>query len=194
MVCSKRLQISRPIGGFIIAYFCFMGKREIAGSFFCMYSLSMQEFLIGLACGIAVAIIAAVYFSARLSREKKAAKAEIEKYKNMLTDRMELEAEGVRKTKEENEKLRKENENLRVSLMAMREKPGRKELQRLQVMQTAAERLTLNSPGFAPVWQAALQESEEEFRKMYSGVIPFMKKHVPLRNSDAQLIEDSSDE
>ena len=91
------------------------------------------------------------------------------------------------------EELRKTNENLRVSLLAMREKPGRKELERLQVMQTAADRLVLNSPGFAPVWQAALKESEEEFRKTYSGLMPFLKRHIPLKTSDAQLIDDSSD-
>ncbi len=156
----------------------------------CYYPYSMDNFLIGLACGIAVAIITAIYFGAKLSSLRKEKKTEVEKYKNMLSERMELESAGLNKIKAENEELKKTNENLRVSLLAMREKPGRKELERLQVMQTAADRLVLNSPGFAPVWQAALKDSEEEFRKMYSGLVPFLKRHVPLKTSDAQLIED----
>ena len=86
------------------------------------------------------------------------------------------------------EELKKVNENLRVSLMALRDKPGRKEMQRLQVLQKAADRLTLNSPGFGPVWQAALKESEEEFQKVYSGFIPFIKRHIP-RPTDAEVID-----
>ena len=80
------------------------------------------------------------------------------------------------------------NENLRVSLLALRDKPGRKEMQRLQILQKAADRLTLNSPGFGPVWQAALKESEEEFQKVYTGVIPFLKRHIPGR-TDAEVID-----
>ena len=153
----------------------------------------MQQFFIGLGIGIAIAAVVALYFSVRVGKVRKEKDAEVQKYKTMLSDRMELESDGLRKVKVENEELRKTNENLRVSLLAMREKPGRKELERLQVMQTAADRLVLNSPGFAPVWQAALKESEEEFRKTYSGLMPFLKRHIPLKTSDAQLIDDSSD-
>ena len=153
----------------------------------------MNSFLIGIACGLAAALIIAIYFSAKLSSLKKEKKSEVEKYRNMLAERMELESAGVNKLRAENEELKKMNENLRVSLLAMREKPGRKELERLQVMQTAADRLILNSPGFAPVWQAALKESEEEFRKTYSGLMPFLKRHIPLKTSDAQLIDDQGD-
>ena len=153
----------------------------------------MSNFIIGAACGLAVALIIAIYFSMKLSTLRKEKKTEVEKYRNMLAERMEIESAGVNKLKAENEELRKTNENLRVSLLAMREKPGRKELERLQVMQTVADRLVLNSPGFAPVWQAALKESEEEFRKTYSGLMPFLKRHIPLKTSDAQLIDDSSD-
>ena len=159
----------------------------------CYYPYSMSNFIIGAACGLAVALIIAIYFSMKLSTLRKEKKTEVEKYRNMLAERMEIESAGVNKLKAENEELRKTNENLRVSLLAMREKPGRKELERLQVMQTAADRLVLNSPGFAPVWQAALKESEEEFRKTYSGLMPFLKRHIPLKTSDAQLIDDSSD-
>lgn len=149
-------------------------------------------FIYGILIGLAVAAVIAAVLSSRLSRVRKEKESEVQKYKTMLTDRMELEAEGLKKVKEENEELKRINENLRVSLMALRDKPGRKELQRLQVMQKAADRLTLNSPGFGPVWQAALKESEDEFQKVYSGFMPFIKRHIP-RPTDVALIDAQDD-
>ncbi len=155
----------------------------------------MQEFFIGLGIGIVAAAMIALYSSTRIGRIRKENKEEVAKLKDMLSMRMELESEGLRKVKEENEELKKINENLRVSLMAMREKPGRKEVQKLQIMQKAVDRLMLNSPGFATAWQVAMHDSEEEFQKMYSGIIPFIKRHIPGK-SEAQLVDagESSEE
>ncbi len=150
--------------------------------------VAMEMFIYGLGIGLIVAAVVAVVSSSRVSRAKAEEKKEVEKYRKMLSDRMELEAEGLKKVKDENEELKKINENLRVSLLALRDKPGRKEMQRLQILQKAADRLTLNSPGFGPVWQAALKESEDEFQKVYSGFIPFIKRHIPGR-TDAELID-----
>ena len=156
--------------------------------------VAMEMFIYGLGIGLIVAAVVAVVSSSRVSRAKAEEKKEVEKYRKMLSDRMELEAEGLKKVKDENEELKKINENLRVSLLALRDKPGRKEMQRLQILQKAADRLTLNSPGFGPVWQAALKESEDEFQKIYTGFIPFIKRYIPGR-SDAELIDaDSSDQ
>ena len=152
----------------------------------------MNDFLTGLILGLAVAVVLAVVLALRNSAEKKRAGQEIEKYKKMLQDRMELESEGLNKLKSEVEDLRKQNENLRISLNTLSQKPGRKEIQRLDVYQTAAERLCMNSPGFAPVWQAALKESEEEFKKTFLGLMPYIRKHISTKSSDAVLIDDDS--
>ena len=106
----------------------------------------------------------------------------------MLTSRMEIESEGVEKLKRSNEELKTQNENLRISLQTMSQKPGRKEIERLQVYQKAVDRLTINSPGFGPAWQAALKESEEEFSKTYSGVLPFIRRVIPGK-TNAQLMD-----
>ncbi len=157
------------------------------------YPLTMEMFIYGLGVGLVVAAVVAFMLISRISAAKKEGKEEAERYRRMLSDRMELEAEGLKRIKEENEELRKANENLRVSLLALRDKPGRKEMQRLQILQKAADRLTLNSPGFGPVWQAALKESEEEFQKVYSGFIPFIKRHIPGR-TDAEVIDVPEDQ
>lgn len=143
--------------------------------------------------GLAVAVVLAVALLSKGASAKKQAKAEVEKYKRMLQDRMELESDGLTKLKGEVEELKKQNENLRISLNTMSQKPGRKEMQRLDVYQTAAERLSINSPGFAPVWQAALKESEAEFRKTFLGLNPYLRKHISTKTSDAVLIENDDE-
>lgn len=152
----------------------------------------MNEFFTGMMLGVSFAIVIAIVLVVKNSGVKKQAKEDVEKYKKMLTDRMELETEGIQKLKAENEELKKNNENLRISIQTMSQKPGRKELQRLEVYQTAAERLTMNSPGFAPVWQAALKESEEEFKKTFVGLTPFLRKHVAVKANDVSLIDEDN--
>ena len=154
----------------------------------------MQSFLIGLIIGLVVALVVLISMAVKNRGLKREKKQEVEKYKRMLTDRMELESDGLKKVRQENEELRKANENLRVSLLALRDKPGRKDIQQLQIMQKTVEKLTMTSPGFAPIWQQALRETEEEYSKMYSGFSPFIKRHVSTPRSDSQLLGIESDE
>ena len=105
----------------------------------------------------------------------------------MLTDRRDLESEGLSKLKEQNYELKKQNENLRISLSTYSQKPGRKEVSRLHVYQLAVDRLTINSPGFGAAWQAALKESEDEFQKTYVGVQHFIKRLIPIKTDAAVL-------
>ena len=149
----------------------------------------MEQLLIGLGSGLLVALIVFMIMTIKLNNVKSNAKAETSKLKSMITDRMEIESEGVSKLKNENEKLRKENENLRISIQIYSQKPGRKELQRLQVYQTAVDRLIINSPGFGAAWQAALKDSEAEFEKTYIGVQPFIRKLIPMK-TDATVIKE----
>jgi hypothetical protein len=56
------------------------------------------------------------------------------------------------------------------------------------VYQQAADRLTINSPGFGAAWQAALKESEDEFEKTFYGIQPFIRRVIPLKSSDANVV------
>ncbi len=147
----------------------------------------MQNFLIGLGVGVVLAIVLVVIMSVKRHKEMLAVKQESERLKRMLTDRMDLESEGLSKLKEQNEDLKKQNENLRISLSTYSQKPGRKEVARLHVYQLAVDRLTINSPGFGAAWQAALKESEDEFQKTYVGVQPFIKRLIPIKTDAAVL-------
>lgn len=152
----------------------------------------MENILYGLAAGLIIALITYIVMAVKLKGAKSAAQKENARLRQMLSDRMELESEGVARLKKENEELRKNNENLRISMQTYAQKPGRKELQRLTVYQTAVDRLIINSPGFGAAWQAALKESEDEFEKTYTGVQAFIRKMIPLK-TDAQLISEIDD-
>jgi len=105
---------------------------------------------------------------------------------------MDIESEGINKLKSDLETVKKQNENLRITVSTYSQKPGRREIARLHVYQLAADRLTLNSPGFGAAWQASLKESEEEFEKTFRGIHPFLRKIVPIK-TDAQVINQIED-
>ncbi|MCK9303184.1 MAG: hypothetical protein WCQ66_08130 [Sphaerochaetaceae bacterium] len=159
----------------------------------------MKEFLIGLGLGGVLALVVAIAMSISQHKKLLALKAEKDKYKEMVTDRMDIEAEGLSKLKTENESLKKANENLRITVNTYSQKPGRKEISRLQVYQLAVDRLTINSPGFGAAWQAALKESEDEFQKTYVGVQPFIRRLIPIKTDASVLpekveVDDSEEE
>jgi regulator of replication initiation timing len=148
----------------------------------------MQNILIGVAIGFTPMLVLLIIQLAKQSQKQKEHTEAINKLKAMLTDRMDLESDGIGKLKEENAELKVQNENLRISLRTYSQKPGRREVARLQVFQQAADRLTINSPGFGAAWQAALKESESEFEKTFYGVQPFIKRIIPLKNSNANVV------
>ncbi|WP_320130630.1 hypothetical protein [uncultured Sphaerochaeta sp.] len=152
----------------------------------------MQNFLIGLGIGVVLAIVLVVTMSVKRHKEILVATKENERLKRMITDRMDLEGDGIAKLKDLTEELKKQNENLRISLNTYSQKPGRKEVARLHVYQLAVDRLTINSPGFGAAWQAALKESEDEFQKTYIGVQPFIKRLIPIR-TDASVFPNMLD-
>ncbi len=120
---------------------------------------------------------------------RKDTQKQITAYKDMLAHRMEIENSGLDKIKKECESLRKENENLRITVQAYSQKPGRRELQRLNIYQSAIDNLLTNTPGFGTAWQVALKNSEDEFAKTDSGILPFIRKLIPMKASTAEVVE-----
>ena len=150
----------------------------------------MKEALIGFGIGLAIALIVYIWQKIGRADAEKKSKAEIARLKGMLADRMDIESEGLNKIKAENEELKKANENLRITNANLMQKPGRAEVNRLQIYQQAVDRLVINSPGFGAAWQSALKESEEEFAKTYTGAQAFWKKILPGK-TNAKLIENN---
>jgi len=67
------------------------------------------------------------------------------------------------------------------------QKPGRLEIMELKKMSLAIKVMYKNAPGFAPVWENAMNIAEEEEKNVFIGKIPFLKKLFP--ETKTNLIE-----
>ncbi|MCF7933421.1 MAG: hypothetical protein K9M84_07965 [Spirochaetia bacterium] len=150
----------------------------------------MELFLIGLGIGLLLFIISVIAHA----HTKNVHKKEIQKIKQIVTQKMDLESDSLSQLKTDITALKEQNEHLRVSLRSMSQKTTKKEMTRFQIYERAIEIMSLKAPGFAPAWQTALRESEEEFDKVFFGLKPFKRRAVAAKitdKSDASLrIED----
>ena len=155
--------------------------------------MNWKDFFIGLGTGLAIALVVYVWQLIKRVSQTKKSKKEIANLRTMLNDRMDLEAEGIARLKAQNQELKDQIDNLKITNANLMQKTDKAELQRLNIYQKAVDRLIINSPGFGAAWQSALQESEEEFSRIYSGTQAFWKKIIPGK-TDAKLIDENSDE
>lgn len=153
----------------------------------------MELFLIGLGIGLIPFVISLIIIARNKNRHKK----EMQKIRQMVTQKMDLESESLSQMKSEIQTLKAQNENLRVSLRSMSQKATRKEMTRLQIYERGIEIMSLKAPGFAPAWQTALQESEEEFDKIFFGFKPFTRRSASAKivdkRNNSRIDEISSD-
>ena len=118
-------------------------------------------------------------------------KREFARYKRMLSDKMELEAETLGKVQSEKKALEKENENLRLKIGQYQERPDAKIERELEILARAEKAMMINAPGFAPAWENAKTAAQEELTSESTG------KSLPKRlfrkffggNSEGQAIE-----
>lgn len=96
-------------------------------------------------------------------------KGELARFRRHLSDRLEIEADTMKKIKLELEALRKENETLRIKVNALNEIPDRKIQRDLEIYARAEKRMLLNVPGFAPAWETAKSESHHELAEEEAG-------------------------
>ena len=103
-------------------------------------------------------------------------KKEIENLRSHLQTKLEIDSKADEKNRDDMEYIKKLNENLRITLRVLSQKPGRKEIKQLYLYQKAVDLMMERVPGFAPAWQNALKEGEEEIRKTEKGILPFLKR------------------
>src|SRR6186997_1281176 len=96
-------------------------------------------------------------------------KGELARFRRHLSDKLEIEAETMKKIKQEQETLRRENESLRVKVNALNEVPDRKIQRDLEIYARAEKRMLLNVPGFAPAWETAKTEAHNELAEEEGG-------------------------
>ncbi|HHO75666.1 MAG TPA: hypothetical protein ENN05_04475 [Deltaproteobacteria bacterium] len=150
-----------------------------------------HPFLLGLAIGLLIAagIWIKGLFRARVSNK------EIEKLKESLYTKMQIDTKGHMTRENELEQLRKHNENLRVSLKSLQQKPGRAEVRQLHVYDKAIHSMLAKAPGFAPTWEMVLNDAEDEIRQTETGISAFVRKvfipgkSLPKNTEEVNLID-----
>ena len=120
-----------------------------------------SPFALGFYLGL-VFVILAVYHLFRL-------RGELARFRRHLSDKLEIEAETMKKIKTDQEGLRKENESLRIKVNALNELPDRKLQRDLEVYARAEKKMLISVPGFAPAWETAKAESHTELVEEESG-------------------------
>ena len=97
-------------------------------------------------------------------------KKELVEYQAHLERQMKITDVGNKKLLEEIETLKKENENLRISVKTLGQKPGRAELRLLNIYDSALRKMMHKAPGFSTAWESALQEAEREYEESETGL------------------------
>jgi len=140
------------------------------------------------AYGVCAGLLFAVYVWWRGWLEQRRLGAEIKKLREHLQSHMEISHEGNVQRREELDRLRTENENLRVTVKAWQQKPDRRELRMLHVYDQAARQLMKTAPGFAPHWEGAVEAAERVIEAEDRGVFAFARRLVLPRARVAEVV------
>jgi len=134
-----------------------------------MGSIDIVSVLIGLVLGV-------VLYGIKSFVTVSSLKKELKEYKDHLQRQMKLTQDGTKNLEIENEKLKKENENLRISVKTLSQKPGRNEIRLLNIYDLAIRKMNAKAPGFAQGWELSMQEAEKEYEERESGLKGAIKR------------------
>jgi len=126
-------------------------------------------------------IIAGIIFGGALSYLKslltiRKHKKELKEYKDHLDRQMKITHAGNSTLVMELEKIKSDNENLRISVQTLNQKPGRAELRLLNIYDAALRKMMSQAPGFSTAWENSLQEAEREYEANESGLKSIVSK------------------
>ena len=163
-----------------------------------------SPFVWGLALGLLVAgFILKNAISAKLQfkREIRRIEGEMRDMQSHLNTQMKITATGNDTLTKQIEELKAQNENLRVTLAALQNKPDKAEQRQFRIQEMAVSAMREQAPGFAGAWEKAMRQAEGEMDSAESGFTKLMRKVVPglgqssakLPLSDAPAIENPSD-
>lgn len=86
-------------------------------------------------------------------------KREFSRYRTHLSDKLELDSRNIQDLNKERARLSQENENLRLQIGRLNEKPDNKLQRELEVLARAEKHMMINAPGFAPAWEIAKSQA-----------------------------------
>lgn len=163
-----------------------------------------NPFVWGLALGLLIAAFIlknAIFSKLQLKREIKRIEGEMRDMQSHLNTQMKITATGNDTLTRQIDELKAQNENLRVSLAALQNKPDKAEQRQFRIQEMAVGAMREQAPGFAGAWEKAMRQAEAEMDSAESGFTKLMRKVVPGLGhsaskppvSEAQTIESSSE-
>ncbi len=126
--------------------------------------------------GLVIGLLAAIFSWAKGMLRAMSLRREIKQLKDSMYTKMQVETKGQMALGDEVEQLRKENENLRVTVKSLQQKPGRAEIRQFHIYERAVRSLLGKSPGFGPAWEQVLKEAEEDFSRTETGLSAFIRR------------------
>jgi regulator of replication initiation timing len=96
-------------------------------------------------------------------------KREFARYKTHLSDKLELDSRNVQELNKERTRLAQENENLRVQVARLNERPDNKLQREVEILARAEKHMMMNAPGFAPAWEMAKSQAAASLQTEETG-------------------------
>lgn len=159
-----------------------------------------STFVWGLAIGLLIALFIlknAIGAKMGLKREIKRIEAEKREMQSHLNTQMKITATGSDSLTKEIETLKTQNENLRVNLAALQNKPDKSEQRQFRLQEMAISSMREQAPGFAGAWEKAMRQAEADMESAESGLTKLIKKVVPgigysgNKPAEHHVVEDS---
>jgi hypothetical protein len=120
-----------------------------------------NHFIWGLALGL-------LFFGLSLYAHLKT-KLSLNRYKKLLSDKLEIDAEATQSARKDRDDLKVENENLRTRVTQLSEKGDGKIQRELEILARAEKSMMINAPGFAPAWENAKNQAAAEITEEDKG-------------------------
>ncbi len=121
----------------------------------------LNTFVMGFALG-SVFLIMSIFSHWKTKREAG-------RHRNLLSDKLDLDAKQMQQTGAERTRLAKENENLRIKVAQLNDKPHNKLARELEIYVRAEKKMTIGAPGFGSAWEMAKAEAAAQLKSEESG-------------------------
>jgi hypothetical protein len=101
---------------------------------------------------------------------------QIKQLRSHLHTQMEVDSEGMKQLKDEAEKLKQVNQNLRITIQTLSTKPEAAELRLLHVYDRAIRIVEKKFPVFVPTWRTVIAHVEKEMKLTDQGTVALVKR------------------
>lgn len=112
-------------------------------------------------------------------REIKRLQKEMRDLETHLNTQMKITATGSESLSKEVEKLKIQNETLRVNMAALQSKPDKNEHRQYRMQEMAISTMREQAPGFAGAWEKAIRQAEAEMESAETGLSKLVRRVVP---------------